>query len=147
VIETLEIRSAGAGDAAALARLLAAPAERRALSAAVVARALAAIETDADSDVLVAEEDGRLVAAAQLTFVPGRLTDGRERLLLEGLTVAEEVRGRGIGRQLAAFAVNLARARGCALVQVAAEGERGEARRFLDSLGFAHTCDAYTLRL
>ena len=45
-------------------------------------------------------------------------------------------RGTGLGRQMIAQAIEIARARGCVMVQLASDASRTDARRFYERLGF-----------
>lgn len=45
-------------------------------------------------------------------------------------------RGRGLGQALLSWAIDIARERGCGLVQLTTHAARDDARRFYESLGF-----------
>ncbi|WP_138898373.1 GNAT family N-acetyltransferase, partial [Streptomyces chryseus] len=61
--------------------------------------------------------------------------------------VRADRRGAGIGRELVGRAVERARARGCALVQLTSDKRRTGAHRFYASLGFARSHDGFKLAL
>jgi N-acetylglutamate synthase-like GNAT family acetyltransferase len=78
-------------------------------------------------NVWVAEVDGRLAGLA------GLVPDVPE---LEPVVVAEQYRGRGIGRLLAQAVISAARERGARTVQVRPVARNVEAVRFFHELGF-----------
>lgn len=101
--------------------------------------AFEAIHRDPDNQVLVGEDDDVVVCMLQLTFLPHLTFRGGWRAQIEGVRVAADRRGQGLGRQLIARAVDEARERGCHLVQLTTNTSRIDARRFYESLGFEAT--------
>ena len=99
-------------------------------------RAFAAIQDDARTRLVVGEQDGEVVATLQLTWLPHLVRRGGERAQIEAVRVAAGQRGSGVGRELVRWAVEQARARGCALVQLTTDAARPDAHRFYESLGF-----------
>ena len=110
-------------------------------------RAFDAIEADDRNVLVVGDAGGRVVAVLQLTFIPGLTFAGGERAQIEGVRVAADRRGSGLGRRLVGWAVDEARSRGCRLVQLTTNKERAAARRFYESLGFAATHEGMKLDL
>ena len=111
------------------------------------AAAFDAIERDADNRLVVAELGGCVVGVLQLTVIPYLTYRGGWRALVEGVRVAEEARGEGIGGALLRWAIATARERGCHLVQLTSDKRRPEALRFYESLGFEATHEGYKLHL
>ncbi|AZM52577.1 GNAT family N-acetyltransferase [Streptomyces sp. WAC 01529] len=113
------------------------------------ARAFAAIEEDARNEVLVLvdEAEGVVLGCLQATYIPGLGRHGAERALIEAVRVRADRRGGGLGRLLMERAVERARARGCALVQLTSNKRRTDAHRFYASLGFARSHDGFKLPL
>jgi GNAT superfamily N-acetyltransferase len=101
------------------------------------AAAFAAIDADPNQQLLVAEADGTVVGMLQVTFIPGLSRQGSWRANVEAVRVAAELRGRGIGAQLMAQAEQLARERGCRLVQLTSDLQRADAHRFYTRLGYS----------
>ncbi len=101
--------------------------------------AFEAIRRDPNNEVLVGEEDGQVVCMLQLTLLPHLTFRGGWRAQIEGVRVAADRRGQGLGRRLIVHAVDEARTRGCHLVQLTTNTSRGDARRFYESLGFEAT--------
>jgi GNAT superfamily N-acetyltransferase len=95
-----------------------------------------AIMADPRNQLLVAELDGAVVGCLQLTFIPGLTYRGGERATVEAVRVARAMRERGIGKAMMAHAIGIARARGCALMQLTTDKRRAEAQDFYRTLGF-----------
>jgi GNAT superfamily N-acetyltransferase len=98
-----------------------------------------AVVRDARNELLVAEDEGEVVACLQLTYIPGLGGHGRERAHLEAVRVRADRRGEGIGGELIRHAIERARERGCTLVQLMSNRRRVDAHRFYGSLGFAES--------
>jgi 8-oxo-dGTP pyrophosphatase MutT (NUDIX family)/ribosomal protein S18 acetylase RimI-like enzyme len=111
---------------------------------------LAAFERiDADpAHLLVVADDGRdVVGTLQLSVIPGLSRRGALRAQVEGVRVAGSQRGRGLGEALLLWAVDEARARGCALVQLTTDKSRTDAQRFYERLGFVSSHEGMKLAL
>ncbi|MFL6144381.1 MAG: GNAT family N-acetyltransferase [Labedaea sp.] len=100
--------------------------------------AVAFAELDADPRQLlvVAEAGGEVVGTLQLTLIPGLSRRGATRALIESVRVRSDQRGAGLGQRLVEWAIEQARQRGCALVQLTTDASRTEAHRFYARLGF-----------
>lgn len=94
------------------------------------------IDGDPRHRLVVAEDDGALVATLQLSFLPQLVLRGGERAQIEAVRVRSDRRGRGVGEELLRWAVAEARARGCRLVQLTTDRSRRDAQRFYERLGF-----------
>ena len=101
--------------------------------------AFEAIDRDPNQELIVAELDGRVVGTLQLTCIPGISRQGMWRGLIEGVRVDSSTRAMGLGRQMVEHAIERARARGCAMVQLTSDKSRRDAIRFYESLGFEAT--------
>ncbi|RAY13612.1 GNAT family N-acetyltransferase [Actinomadura craniellae] len=99
-------------------------------------KAFDAIEKDANNAIIVAEIDGAIAGTFQLTYIPSISHTGGERAQIEGIRVAPEHRGRGIGQIMIDWAIEQARARGCRVVQLTADRQRTNAIRFYQKIGF-----------
>ncbi len=71
-----------------------------------------------------------------LTSLPGR---GQPRLLVEAVQTREDARGRGIGERMMLYAIERARERGAAKVQLSSNATRAAAHRFYERLGFVRS--------
>ncbi|MEU5904735.1 GNAT family N-acetyltransferase [Micromonospora sp. NPDC047527] len=110
-------------------------------------RAFAAIDADPRNQLIVAEQDGDLVGCLQITYIPGLGRHGAERSLIESVRVRSDRRSQGLGRELMAWAIDQARQRGCALVQLTTDKTRDDAHRFYLGLGFVASHEGMKLAL
>ncbi|MBM0204988.1 GNAT family N-acetyltransferase [Micromonospora sp. STR1s_5] len=109
--------------------------------------AFAAIDADPRNQLIVAEQAGELVGCLQITYIPGLGRHGSERSLIESVRVRSDRRGQGLGRDLMTWAVDQARQRGCALVQLTTDKTREDAHRFYLGLGFVASHQGMKLAL
>jgi GNAT superfamily N-acetyltransferase len=133
------IRAAGRVDLPVIIALLADDVLGKARDFAVVdefyERAFADIDADPRNSLIVAD-DGAVIACMQITYIPGLGRHGAERCQIEAVRVRSDRRGEGLGTQLTTWAIEQARDRGCALVQLTSDKTRTDAHRFYASLGF-----------
>ena len=87
-------------------------------------------------DYLVAEAAGRVVGYVRIGR-PTPLASNTHVLQIQGLAVAEEARGRGLGRALIRAAVTEARRRGARRLSLRVLGHNAPARALYESEGFA----------
>ncbi|WP_426244258.1 GNAT family N-acetyltransferase [Nocardioides sp. LHG3406-4] len=106
-----------------------------------------AIAADPGQLLLVAVGGDRVVGTMQLSFIPGLSRRGALRAQLEGVRVHHDHRSRGLGADLVAWAVDEARRRGCALVQLTTDKSRPDAHRFYERLGFRASHEGFKLQL
>jgi GNAT superfamily N-acetyltransferase len=106
-----------------------------------------AIDADPRNELIVADDDGRVVGTFQLTFTPSLSRGGRERMTIEGVRVSRDLRGRGVGRSMMEWALARGRERGCGIAQLTTDKRRTDAHRFYASLGFAATHEGMKLSL
>lgn len=98
--------------------------------------AFAAIEQDANNELIVAELDGAVAAVLQLTFIPCLTYRGSWRALIESVRVAATLRSQGIGQCLIEWSIARARQKNCRMVQLTTNKVRADAIRFYQRLGF-----------
>jgi GNAT superfamily N-acetyltransferase len=110
-------------------------------------KAFAAIDADARNHLIVADEDGEVVACMQVTYIPGLGRHGAERCLIEAVRVRSDRRGQGLGSELTTWAIEQARNRGCALLQLTSDKSRADAHRFYARLGFVASHEGMKLAL
>lgn len=138
-MDDLRIRRATAADVPAIVALLADDplgAGRESPGDPAYATAFAEIDADPHQFLAVADAGGSVVGTLQLTFIPGLSRRGATRALIEAVRVRSDHRGSGLGRRLAEWAIDTARARGAALVQLTTDASRADAHRFYERLGF-----------
>ena len=161
ILETLDlgpvrvtIRRATASDVPAIVSLLAADqlgATRDGVASAedlaVYQAAFEAIDRDPAHLLIVAQSGPDIVATMQLSFLPGLARRGAMRAQIEAVRVHEAYRNGGLGAALFGWAINEARRRQCALVQLTTDKSRISAHRFYERLGFAATHEGMKLIL
>lgn len=106
-----------------------------------------AIERDSNQLLAVAEREGRILGCLQLTLIPGLTRQGMWRGQIEGVRVAGDARGSGIGHAMLRWAIAECRRNGCGLVQLTSDERRADAHRFYEALGFRATHRGYKLGL
>jgi ribosomal protein S18 acetylase RimI-like enzyme len=97
------------------------------------------IARDANLQLVVAEQAGRVVGCLQLCLLPGLSSQGAMRALVEDVRVASDRRSRGIGEQLLQWAIGEARAKRAALLELLTHESRIDAQRFYQRLGFSRS--------
>ncbi|HXW47363.1 MAG TPA: GNAT family N-acetyltransferase [Streptosporangiaceae bacterium] len=110
-------------------------------------RAFRAIDADPAHLLLVAESAGAVAGTMQLSFLPGLARRGALRAQIEAVRVAAGTRGSGLGAGMMDWAIQEARRRGCALVQLTSDKSRTDAHRFYRRLGFVASHEGMKLRL
>ena len=110
-------------------------------------RAFAAIDADPAHILVVAEAGQDIVATLQLSFIPGLARRGALRAQVEAVRVHEAYRSCGLGAALLTWAIDEARRRGCALVQLTTDKSRTAAHRFYQRLGFVASHEGMKLAL
>lgn len=109
--------------------------------------AFEAIDADPAHILVVAESGGELVGTMQVSFLPGLARRGSLRAQIEAVRVADSARGSGLGAAMMTWAIDEARRRGCALVQLTSDKSRADAHRFYQRLGFVPSHEGMKLAL
>ena len=102
-------------------------------------KAFAEIEADKNNLLMVAERDGEIVGTFQLTFTPSISFQGGKRATIESVRTEAKHRGQGIGGEMMRWAIDRAREENCISLQLATHGDRADAHRFYERLGFKKT--------
>lgn len=105
-------------------------------SADTYALAFDEIEADPNNFVIVAQDEATIVGTFQITFIANLSFEGGRRALIEAVRVADSHQGTGLGRALMHHGVEMARERGCRIVQLTSNKEREDAIRFYEKIGF-----------
>ena len=135
----MTIRAARPGDAEALSGLLGElghPASR----AEVIDRLG---RLDARDPVFVAESDGTVVGLIAVHVGP-QLHRARPVARITAIVVTEGMRGRDWGLRLIQHALDLARERGCGMVELTSRTERESAHGFYEAAGFVRTAHRFS---
>jgi GNAT superfamily N-acetyltransferase len=148
------LRTATAADVLAIVDLIAADqlgattdGIRDEADQAAYAAAVRSIDADSAHLLVVAEQDGQIVGTFQLSFLPGIARRGALRAQIEAVRVAENQRGAGLGAAMMRWAIDEARRRGCAVVQLTSDKARPDAHRFYAGLGFVASHEGMKLAL
>ena len=94
------------------------------------------IAADPNNLLLVSVLDNRVVGTLQLTFTASLSYRGGWRATVESVRTEESLRGQGIGTTLMRHAIELAKRKGCVLIQLSTHHTRKDAQRFYERLGF-----------
>jgi ribosomal protein S18 acetylase RimI-like enzyme len=109
--------------------------------------AFRSITADPRQLLAVADREGRISGCLQLTFIPGLSRLGSWRGQVESVRIADEEQGRGVGRAMLEWAIEVCRERRCRLLQLTTDKSRPEALRFYESLGFVASHEGMKLSL
>ena len=110
-------------------------------------QAFAEIDADPAHLLVVAENGDEVVGTLQVSVIPGMSRRGALRAQIEAVRVARGSRGGGVGAAMVGWAVEEARRRGCALVQLTTDKSRADAHRFYARLGFVASHEGLKLEL
>ena len=113
----------------------------------VYAAAFAAIDSDPNQRLIVAEIYGEVIGTMQLSFLPGLLNRGAWRGQIEAVRIVNEQRSKGLGAAMIDWAVDQCRARGCFMAQLTSNNDRVAAHRFYERLGWAKSHAGFKLYL
>lgn len=105
------------------------------------------IDADPRCELVVAEEDGRVIGTFQATLLVHLGSRGAKSLNLENVHVAADQRSKGIGKSMIEWAIERARLQGCARVQLTTNKLRKDAHRFYERLGFKASHEGMKLAL
>ena len=105
------------------------------------------VDADPNQVLVAAVADGEVIGTLQLSLVPGLSRAGSLRGQIEGVRVRADRRGRGIGAALLRWAIDEARRRGCALVQLTTDKSRRDALHLYERLGFVASHEGLKMAL
>lgn len=109
--------------------------------------AFRSIQRDPNNELTVVESNAVLVGMLQLTFIPYLTHTGSWRCLIEGVRIAKDYRGQGLGSWFIDWAIARASERNCGIVQLTSDKKRPDALRFYAALGFEATHEGFKLKL
>jgi GNAT superfamily N-acetyltransferase len=105
------------------------------------------IDRDPDNELILVECNGELAGMLQLTFIPYLTHVGSLRCLIEGVRIAKNFRGQGLGTEFFRWAIQRATDRNCSIVQLTSDKQRPDAIRFYEALGFQATHEGFKLKI
>ncbi|MEQ9334215.1 GNAT family N-acetyltransferase [Thalassobaculum sp.] len=129
----IAIRPAAPGDAPTVEALLAQLGYR--MPASELHRRLRASSASETDAVLVATMDGRMVGLIALHWAT-MLHQPAPTARIATLVVADDARGRGVGRTLVEAGAEAARRAGCAILELTTALHRADAVAFYEAIGF-----------
>jgi len=94
------------------------------------------IHTDSNHELIVVEQNQKIIGTLHLMFLPSLSFQGGLRAQIESVRVGESQRGLGIGSEMMKWAIARAKKRGAHLVQLTTHASRTNAHRFYERLGF-----------
>jgi GNAT superfamily N-acetyltransferase len=110
-------------------------------------RAFHMIDASGNEQLFVAELDGEPVGTFQILFNRTLTGRGSLSMIIEAVQTRADMRGRGIGAQMIAYAVDEAKRRDCKLVQLVSNTARTDAHRFYERLDFAKSHVGFKMKL
>ncbi len=135
----ITFREAKAGDVPAIVAMLADDdlgKGRETLGDPAYLAAFHTMQEEANNTLVVGEVKGEIVAVYQLTLFTGLSLMAMRRAQIEGVRVASQVRGQGLGNALMEDAEQRARKRGAGLLQFSSNVMRDRAHEFYRRLGY-----------
>ena len=109
--------------------------------------AFKAINADPNQFLAVFEEQNMIIGCLQLTFIPTLTRLGALRCQIEGVRVANELRGQGYGRKMILWAIEKSRNDGCKLIQLTSDKTRSDALNFYKSMGFVASHEGFKIQI
>jgi GNAT superfamily N-acetyltransferase len=106
------------------------------------------IKSDPNQNLIVVEDaEGSVIGTFQLFFLAGFARMGSWRGEIEGVRIAKQRRGSGLGQQMIEWAISQCRDRDCKLVQLTMDKNRKDSHRFYEKLGFVASHEGFKLNL
>lgn len=102
---------------------------------------------DKNSILLVVCDGENVIGNLQITFTQYLSYMGSIRATIENVRVVEDRRNSGIGTRLMDYAIDLAKEKGCNIVQLTSNKVRKDAHRFYKRLGFENSHEGMKLKL
>ncbi len=95
------------------------------------------IDKDPNQELIVIENTNKeVIGTLQLSFIQYLTYQGGIRVQIEAVRIREDLRGKGLGEKLFAWAINKSKERGAHLLQLTTDKKRPEALKFYEKLGF-----------
>ena len=110
-------------------------------------RAFAKIRAATGHELLVAEEEGKVVGTMVLIIVPNLSHGGLPWAGVENVMVDADYRRRGIGKLLMDYVLAQAKKAGCYKIQLISDKSRKEAHKFYRALGYKASGHGFRLYL
>ena len=105
------------------------------------------INNDPNNELIIVEENQKVIGMLQLTFIPYLTHIGSTRCLIEGVRIDKRYRGKGLGTQTFKWAIQYAKKKDCSIVQLTSNKQRKNAIKFYENLGFVATHEGFKLNI
>jgi len=105
------------------------------------------IKTYPNYRVYVAETEGQIVGTFELLIMDNLANGGAPSGIVEDVAVLPSFQGRGVGKQMMDFALNLCRDHGCYKMTLSSNEIRSDAHAFYEALGFQRHGFSYRVEL
>ena len=105
------------------------------------------IAKDPNNHLIVAEANDKIVGMLQITFIPYLTYKGSWRCLIEGIRIHKMHRGKNLGTKFINWAIDRAKEKDCAIVQLTSDKKRSDAIKFYKRLGFVPSHEGFKLKI
>ncbi len=105
------------------------------------------IHKEEQAEIYVIEDQGDVIACAQINYLTYLTYQGGIRAQIEGVRVHRDHRDKGVGAFLISQLIQEAKAQGCHMLQLTTDKRREEAVKFYQKLGFASSHEGMKLKL
>ena len=102
--------------------------------------------TDSDKQILVAEQDSRIVGMISIMFLR-RLNHNKPEMYIPELIVAKDKQNQGIGNNLISNCIKIAKEKNCYRIRLESGKERDKSHQFYKNLGFNQHALSFTFEL
>ncbi len=97
-------------------------------------------------EVIVAEEEGRVIGTSMLTIVPNLSHNGKPWIIVENVVVDDKFRRTGAGKLLMEYIKAKALETGCCKIQLMSDKRRtDEAHKFYKAIGYNATAEGFRM--
>ena len=91
--------------------------------------------SDDDKQILLAEDNSKIVGMASLVFLP-RLNQNKPELWIPDLVVSKDYQNKGIGKELVKACVKIAKTKNCFRIRLESGNKRKDTHKFYKKTGF-----------
>jgi GNAT superfamily N-acetyltransferase len=105
------------------------------------------IAKDPNQELTIVEMDGEKVGTYHLTFIQYLTHQGGLRAQIEAVRTDSRYRGQGVGTKIFEYIIDMARQKGCNMVQLTTDKQRPDAIKFYQTIGFVPTHEGMKLKL
>ncbi len=89
-----------------------------------------------DYKIYVAEYDKKIVGTFALLIMDNLAHRGEPSAIVEDVVISRELQGKGIGKEMMKYAMEISRKKGCYKMVLSSNLRREQAHKFYESLGF-----------